>query len=104
VGIIRSRDIAAAADHTNLGGSYNVNRLRYLPRQDSGFGSLNGNILTYRTADEILTIDSTGTLVMEKNQFGSATHPNSRVLLDVRGKASGTKLKEPGSGQLFVVP
>ncbi|PYJ27357.1 MAG: hypothetical protein DME90_10330 [Verrucomicrobia bacterium] len=32
----------------NLGGAYNVSRLRYLPRQDSGFGSLNGNILTYR--------------------------------------------------------
>ena len=30
--------------------------------------------------------------------------PNSRVLLDVRGKASGTKLKEPRSGKLFVVP
>jgi hypothetical protein len=32
----------------NLGRTYNVVRLRYLPRQDSGFGSLNGNILTYR--------------------------------------------------------
>jgi hypothetical protein len=31
-----------------LGGTYNVNTLRYLPRQDSGFGSLNGNILAYR--------------------------------------------------------
>jgi len=30
--------------------------------------------------------------------------PNSRVLLDVRGKASGTKLIEPKSGRLFVVP
>ena len=30
--------------------------------------------------------------------------PNSRVLLDVRGKPSGTKLIEPGSGKLFVVP
>jgi hypothetical protein len=30
--------------------------------------------------------------------------PNSRVLLDVRGKASGTKLIEPKSGKLFVVP
>jgi len=30
--------------------------------------------------------------------------PNSRVLLDVRGKASGTKLIEPRSGKLFVVP
>jgi hypothetical protein len=30
--------------------------------------------------------------------------PNSRVLLDVRGKASGTKLIEPKSGKLFTVP
>jgi hypothetical protein len=30
--------------------------------------------------------------------------PSSRVLLDVRGKASGTKLIEPKSGKLFVVP
>jgi hypothetical protein len=30
--------------------------------------------------------------------------PNSRVLLDVRGKVSGTKLIEPKSGKLFVVP
>jgi len=30
--------------------------------------------------------------------------PNSRVLLDVRGKASGTKLIEPKSGRLFTVP
>ncbi len=30
--------------------------------------------------------------------------PNSRVLLDVRGKASGTKLIEPTSGRQFVVP
>jgi hypothetical protein len=30
--------------------------------------------------------------------------PNSRFLLDVRGKASGTKLIEPKSGKLFVVP
>jgi hypothetical protein len=30
--------------------------------------------------------------------------PNSRVLLDVRGKPSGTKLIEPKSGKLFVVP
>ena len=27
------------------------------------------------TAEETLTIDSTGTVVVEKNQFGSATHP-----------------------------
>jgi hypothetical protein len=32
----------------NLGGTYNVNTLRYLPRQDSGLGSLNGIISTYR--------------------------------------------------------
>jgi hypothetical protein len=30
--------------------------------------------------------------------------PNSRVLLDVRGKASGTKLVEPKAAKLFVVP
>jgi len=30
--------------------------------------------------------------------------PNSRILLDVRGKPSGTKLIEPKSGRLFVVP
>lgn len=30
--------------------------------------------------------------------------PSSRVLLDVRGKASGTKVKDPFSGKLFVVP
>jgi hypothetical protein len=30
--------------------------------------------------------------------------PNSRVLLDVRGKGSGTKLKDPFSGKLFIVP
>jgi hypothetical protein len=30
--------------------------------------------------------------------------PNSHVLLDVRGKASGTKLIEPKSGRLFIVP
>jgi hypothetical protein len=30
--------------------------------------------------------------------------PNSRLLLDVRGKASGTKLIEPKSGKLFIVP
>ncbi|HXP34585.1 MAG TPA: hypothetical protein VN827_03465 [Chthoniobacterales bacterium] len=30
--------------------------------------------------------------------------PSSRVLLDVRGKTSGTKLIEPKSGKLFVVP
>lgn len=29
--------------------------------------------------------------------------PNSKILLDVRGRASGTKLKDP-SGKLFVVP
>jgi hypothetical protein len=32
----------------NLGGTYNVNKLRYLPRQKSGIGDLNGNILIYR--------------------------------------------------------
>jgi hypothetical protein len=32
----------------NLGGTYNVNKLRYLPRQVSGIGDLNGNILTYK--------------------------------------------------------
>jgi hypothetical protein len=30
--------------------------------------------------------------------------PNSPILLDVRGKASGTKVKDPFSGKLFVVP
>jgi hypothetical protein len=30
--------------------------------------------------------------------------PNSHILLDVRNKPSGTKLIEPGSGKLFVVP
>jgi hypothetical protein len=30
--------------------------------------------------------------------------PNSHILLDVRGKPSGTKLIEPGSGKTFVVP
>jgi hypothetical protein len=30
--------------------------------------------------------------------------PNSKVLLDVRGKAAGTKLKDPFSGKLFIVP
>ena len=30
--------------------------------------------------------------------------PNSRMLLDVRGKPSGTKLIEPKSGRLFIVP
>jgi hypothetical protein len=32
----------------NLGGIYNVNKVRYLPRQESGIGDLNGNILTYK--------------------------------------------------------
>ena len=31
-------------------------------------------------------------------------NPNSRILLDVRGKPSGTKLIEPKSGRLFIVP
>jgi hypothetical protein len=30
--------------------------------------------------------------------------PTSKILLDVRGKASGTKLIEPKSGKLFIVP
>ena len=30
--------------------------------------------------------------------------PNSKILLDVRGKASGTKLIDPKSGKLFIVP
>jgi len=30
--------------------------------------------------------------------------PNSKILLDVRGKASGTKLIDPKSGRLFTVP
>ena len=30
--------------------------------------------------------------------------PNSKVLLDVRGKAAGTKLKDPFSGKLFIIP
>jgi hypothetical protein len=30
--------------------------------------------------------------------------PNSRILLDVRGRASGTKVIEPKSGKLFVIP
>jgi len=30
--------------------------------------------------------------------------PSSHILLDVRGKASGTKLIEPKSGRLFTVP
>jgi hypothetical protein len=30
--------------------------------------------------------------------------PNSHILLDVRGKASGTKLIEPKSGKMFAVP
>jgi len=30
--------------------------------------------------------------------------PNTKVLLDVRGKASGTKLKDPFSGKLFITP
>lgn len=30
--------------------------------------------------------------------------PNSRILLDVRGKPTGTKLIEPKSGRLFTVP
>ena len=30
--------------------------------------------------------------------------PNSKILLDVRGKASGTRLIEPKSGRLFTVP
>ena len=29
---------------------------------------------------------------------------NSRVLLDIRGKGSGTKVKDPFSGKLFIVP
>lgn len=31
-------------------------------------------------------------------------NPNSKRLLDVRGKASGSKVKDPISGQLFIVP
>lgn len=30
--------------------------------------------------------------------------PNSKMLLDVRGKTSGTKVKDPTSGKLFIVP
>jgi hypothetical protein len=30
--------------------------------------------------------------------------PNTKVVLDVRGKASGTKLKDPFSGKLFITP
>jgi hypothetical protein len=30
--------------------------------------------------------------------------PTAHRLLDVRGKASGTKVKDPGSGKLFIVP
>lgn len=30
--------------------------------------------------------------------------PNSKVLLDVRGRASGTKLKDPFSRKLFIIP
>jgi hypothetical protein len=31
-------------------------------------------------------------------------NPNSKLLLDVRGKVSGTKVKDPSSGKLFIVP
>ncbi|PYJ27358.1 MAG: hypothetical protein DME90_10335 [Verrucomicrobia bacterium] len=30
--------------------------------------------------------------------------PNTKIILDCRGKASGTKLKDPFSGKLFIVP
>jgi hypothetical protein len=30
--------------------------------------------------------------------------PNSKILLDIRGKPSGTKLIEPKSGKLFIAP
>jgi hypothetical protein len=30
--------------------------------------------------------------------------PNAKMLLDVRGKTSGTKVKDPTSGKLFIVP
>jgi len=32
----------------NLGGAYNISSVHYLPRQDSGAGSQNGNITSYR--------------------------------------------------------
>jgi hypothetical protein len=31
-------------------------------------------------------------------------NPNSKLLLDVRGKVSGAKVKDPSSGKLFIVP
>jgi hypothetical protein len=31
-------------------------------------------------------------------------NPNSKLLLDVKGKASGTKVKDPTTGQIFIVP
>ncbi|PYL61930.1 MAG: hypothetical protein DMF24_05655 [Verrucomicrobia bacterium] len=53
---------------------------------------------------------STGALPVAKpvpNKPGFVNNPydpNSKVLLDVRGKAAGTKLKDPFSGKLFITP
>src|SRR5438128_2128404 len=48
-----------------LGGTYNVNTLHYLPRQDGGLGSQNGNIVTYRVY--VSTDGSNFTLITSGN-------------------------------------
>ncbi len=43
--------------------------------------------------------------ILSRQDFSPAPpDPNSRTLLDVRGKGSGTKVKDPFSGKLFIVP
>jgi hypothetical protein len=60
------------------------------------------------TAEETLTIDPTGTVVLEKNQFGSATHPATWNGATVRFQAGALNeitftLTPNGDGQTAVV-
>ncbi len=69
-------------------------------------GVLNFGILG--NADETLTIDPTGTVVLEKNQFGSATHPATWDGTTVRFQSGALNeiaftLTPNGDGQTAVV-
>jgi hypothetical protein len=85
----------------------------------SGFG-VNGASIFHRTSDGAASISASepaGSAPANQRQLPTARpvpdrpgfvynpfDSNSKVLLDVRGHPSGSKVKDPSSGRLFIVP
>jgi hypothetical protein len=99
---VRDGRVIAGDTFLDPGGPYNITGI--LSRQDFSPAPPATQTTTPTAAPPTTGLPTARPVPKKPGFVYNPFDPNSRTLLDMRGKGSGTKVKDPFSGKLFIVP